>query len=385
MKSSLVLAGAIAFAALAAAAGVALATARNPLAHPDGVVGACVQQDGRLRILGDAGSCRRGEVVLRWNLAGPKGDPGPAGVHGPAGPAGTPGDQGEEGPAGPIGSKGEPGPPGEAGATGPRGDVGPRGKSGLSGPTGAAGATGPRGSAGQVGHTGPTGAQGPHGPPGAKGDPGLGLGSFGQLAGLPCVFAGTAGAIAIAFDPGGRATLTCVVEPPPGGGGGTPFVRLNELETGTTLAAADEFVELANAGTAVADVGGWKLVYRAAAATSDITLATIPAGTTIPAGGFYLLGGSAHAGAAPTDQSYAAGLAASGGAVGLRDPTGVLVDAVGWGTATNGLVEGTPAPAPPATAAPGSSIARLPDGRDTNANGADFTVTAQATPRASNG
>ena len=54
--------------------------------------------------------------------------------------------------------------------------------------------------------------------------------------------------------------------------------------------------------------------------------------------------------------------------------SGALVDGVGWGTATNALVEGTAAAAPPATAAPGSSLVRLPDGHDTNANAADFTV-----------
>jgi hypothetical protein len=48
------------------------------------------------------------------------------------------------------------------------------------------------------------------------------------------------------------------------------------------------------------------------------------------------------------------------------------------------LVEGAPAAAPPATAAPGSSIVRLPDGHDTNANASDFTVTSTATPRAAN-
>ena len=107
-------------------------------------------------------------------------------------------------------------------------------------------------------------------------------------------------------------------------------------------------------------------------------------GTTLPAGRFYLLGGSGYAGAATADQSFAAGLAGTGGGVGIRDTAGVLVDSVGWGTAANALVEASPAPAPPATAAPGSSIARIPDGHDTNANAADFTVSSSATPRGAN-
>ena len=73
-------------------------------------------------------------------------------------------------------------------------------------------------------------------------------------------------------------------------------VRVNELMTGSTSSAANEFVELVNAGGAAADVGGWKLVYRSAAATGDVTLVTFPSGTTIPAGGFYLAGGAAYPG-----------------------------------------------------------------------------------------
>ena len=53
--------------------------------------------------------------------------------------------------------------------------------------------------------------------------------------------------------------------------GGTPLVRVNELSTGTTASAANEYVELANAGNTAADVGGWKVVYRDG--TAVITLA----------------------------------------------------------------------------------------------------------------
>jgi hypothetical protein len=68
----------------------------------------------------------------------------------------------------------------------------------------------------------------------------------------------------------------------------------------------------------------------------------------------------------------------------LRDPNGKLLDSVGYGTATNAFVETRPAPAPPATASPGSSGIRLPDGTDTNDNGADFRLTATPTPGAPN-
>ncbi len=166
--------------------------------------------------------------------------------------------------------------------------------------------------------------------------------------------------------------------------GAVSAVRINEIETGTSGSAADEFVELVNAGSASADISGWKVIYRAAAGTSDTTLATLPAGTTLAPGGFYLLGGGAYSGAAAADQSFSSGLATTGGAVGVRDATGALIDSGGWGTATNALVEGSAAAAPPATVSPGSSLSRIPDGHDTNVNSADFTVTSTATPRGAN-
>jgi hypothetical protein len=205
------------------------------------------------------------------------------------------------------------------------------------------------------------------------------LTSLDGLAGLRCAGGGTAGAVSIAYDPGGRVTLTCV---PDGGGGGTAL-RINEFSVGTAASLADEFVELFNPGTTSADIGGYRLVYRSGSGTSDVALVTIPAGTTLAPGAFYLVGGASYGGAAPADQSFAPGLASTAGALALRDDEGAIVDSVGYGTASNIFVEGSPAPAPPVTAVPGSSAARSPDGHDTNDNARDFTVIT-ATPRAPN-
>jgi hypothetical protein len=155
--------------------------------------------------------------------------------------------------------------------------------------------------------------------------------------------------------------------------------------TGITGAATNEFVEIVNTGTAAADLSGWKLVYRSAAGTSDVVLATIPDGTTLAAGSFYLFGGAGYAGGPAADQSFSTAIAATGGAVALRDATAALIDSVGWGTATNALVEGTPVAAPATTSAPGTSAARSPDGDDTNNNAADFVIDDSPTPKASNG
>ena len=140
-----------------------------------------------------------------------------------------------------------------------------------------------------------------------------------------------------------------------------------------------------NVGPDPADVGGWKVVYRSAAGTSDVTLATIPTGTTIAVGAYYLLGGSSYAGAGAADQSFSAALAGTGGAVGVRDSTGTLMDGAGWGTATNALVEGTAAAAPPSTAPPGSSIVRKPTARTRTATPPTSASRRRHTPGVTNG
>jgi len=315
--------------------------------------------------------------------AGPRGEPGKPGSDGPPGPPGAigdpgaPGKTGARGPAGPAGAKGTTGP---AGATGSRGPQGPPGTEGPAGPAGANGAMGASGSAGVKGDRGATGVAGPQGASGPAGPQGAGLTSFDDLGGLSCTATSGSGALQISYDAASHATLTCVVAHP-----AVALVHVNEVATGTSTSAADEFVELVNTGGAAADVGGWKLAYRSASGTSDTTLAAIPTGTTIAAGGFYLFGGSAYAGARAADQSFASGLASTGGGIAVRDANAVVVDAVGWGSAANAYVEGTVAPAPPTTAPPGASIVRRPDGHDTNDNSADFTVAATASPRATNG
>jgi hypothetical protein len=191
--------------------------------------------------------------------------------------------------------------------------------------------------------------------------------------------------VSVSYDSSAHVILTCVAGGGGGGGGGTPALKINEFMTGTTGSAGNEFVEVANVGTASVDVGGFRLVYRSASGTSDVALATIPAGTTIAAGGYYLFGGGSYSGAPAADQSFSFGLAATGGGVGLRDAAGTLVDSVGYGdSTTNAFVEGSPAAAPAATAAPGTSAARLPNGHDTGDNSVDFGAATPPTPKASN-
>jgi hypothetical protein len=244
--------------------------------------------------------------------------------------------------------------------------------------TGPAGPQGPAGPPGPPGPQGPQGPSGPAGPEGPAGPPGAGLASLDDLDGLLCN--GGAGTVDLTFDGADKAVFMCVPS-----GGGEAMLTVNELMTGVTGAASNEFVEIVNTGTAAADLSGWKLVYRSAAGTSDVVLATVADGTSVAAGGFYLFGGASYAGGPMADQSFSTSIAATGGGVGLRDATGNLVDSIGWGTATNAFVEGTVAAAPPTTEAPGTSTGRVPDGDDTNDNAADFTLDDSPTPKAANG
>jgi Lamin Tail Domain/Collagen triple helix repeat (20 copies) len=223
---------------VAAPAGGAVTVARAPH-DATAIIQACVRKDGRLRLVAQKADCRRTERPISWNVRGAHGEPGP------------------QGPVGPAGADGAPGPSGVDGAAGPAGPAGP---------------------------PGPIGERGPQGP---KGDSGTSIDALEALNGIACRAGGRNGTVTLTYDASAHAVFTCT----PTTSDGT--VRVNEFSTGTTASATDEFVELVNAGAGPADIGGYKLVYRSGAGTSDVALATIPAGTMLAPGAFYLFGSNA--------------------------------------------------------------------------------------------
>jgi hypothetical protein len=199
-------------------------------------------------------------------------------------------------------------------------------------------------------------------------------GGIGGTAGASAGTGGGAGSSSAGGTGGGEAGAA-------GGGagtGGSCTVKINEVQTGGTV-ALDEFIELYNACPDGAfDLSGYALVYRSATGTSDVPRVAFTA-TQIAAGKpYFVCANTAFAGTA--DVRYTDGLAADGGGLALRAPDGRIVDAVGWGTASNAFVEGAAAPVPQ----PGQSIARVPDGHDSDHNQSDFTVAAVPTPGAPN-
>ena len=180
-------------------------------------------------------------------------------------------------------------------------------------------------------------------------------------------------AFAVAMSPGTVAALT---DWPP-----STSLVVAEVVTGGA-SASDEYVEIANAGSGVADLSGTELVYVTASGATTTRKAVFAGSLLIVSGGHLLVANVAGIYAPLADATYSGGLAADGGAIALRRTDGTVIDAVGWGTAANAYVEGSAAPAPPAR----SSIERLPGGpagntQDTNDNKADWFVQPNPVPQ----
>ena len=60
-------------------------------------INACLNNEGRLRLVPAVSECRRSESPLSWNTIGPAGPQGQAGLQGQAGPAGAAGPAGRDG------------------------------------------------------------------------------------------------------------------------------------------------------------------------------------------------------------------------------------------------------------------------------------------------
>ena len=161
----------------------------------------------------------------------------------------------------------------------------------------------------------------------------------------------------------------------------SPALVVAEVMTGGA-SASDEYVEIANAGSAIADLGGMEIVYVTATGATTTRKAAFTASLSLTPRSHLVVANAAGIYASIADATYSGGLAADGGAVALRRSDGTVVDAVGWGTAANAYVEGSPAPAPPAR----SSIERLPGGasgntQDTNDNRSDWFVQPNPIPQ----
>jgi hypothetical protein len=158
--------------------------------------------------------------------------------------------------------------------------------------------------------------------------------------------------------------------------------------------AGAEWVELLSTSSGALDASGWR-VERASSPSAWTTVFELPARTSLAPGGRLALAGAAAVvpdGALVLDALAELGNATTGSdAVRLVDCRGAVVDLVAYGAAnTPGEVfadePGTPigddrlAPRPER----GASLARLPDGADTDDGAADFGLGRPPTPGAPN-
>ena len=164
----------------------------------------------------------------------------------------------------------------------------------------------------------------------------------------------------------------------------TPVI--NELQTGTTLSSANEWIELYNGCPNAVDITGWTLVYRGAN-TIDSTDSTVlaPLNGMMESHAFRLYAGVGYPDLSDgtfTDTNSKGLIGQNNGAVGLRDHNGALVDSLAYGTVKAGhpFIE-TQALEPMSN---DESAARLIDGADTNNNSIDFQIVSAETPGRSN-
>jgi predicted extracellular nuclease len=158
-------------------------------------------------------------------------------------------------------------------------------------------------------------------------------------------------------------------------------VVISQFRVDGPLGGNDEFIELLNTTAAPIAIGGWQLQGCAAGSGAASTRATIPAGTTLASGQYFLLTNSAangYSGPVPGNQTYATGFANNGNS-GIRLVNGTTpVDGVGLGIGV--CVEGA-ALAGLTTTEPNRAFMRLDSGiRDSNSNAADFGAPGASNP-----
>jgi len=167
----------------------------------------------------------------------------------------------------------------------------------------------------------------------------------------------------------------------------SPNLVISQFQPGTSAVPNDEFVEIKNIGSSPIDLNGYRVVYRSQNGTNDVGPFAVWTTTTIlQPGQFYLIASTSYSGSVTPNLTYnptacACSMSAGNGHLGIRQGdmnTGALIDAVGWGTGSGVLFEGT------RTSAPGSgnSQARKQSGcQDSDNNVTDFETFAPFAPR----
>lgn len=171
----------------------------------------------------------------------------------------------------------------------------------------------------------------------------------------------------------------------------SPHIVISQFQvTGDTPGntANDEFIELHNTSSNSVDLNGYRLVYRSAGGTNDVAFIAWATTTIVPAGGYYLIAATSYNGTITPNITYnpttcSCSMSMNGGGLAIRNGalnTGVIIDSVGYGTATNAFIETAVTTAAPTTG--DNSKARLTNGcQDTDSNFNDFSTLTPSAPR----
>ncbi len=166
----------------------------------------------------------------------------------------------------------------------------------------------------------------------------------------------------------------------------SPHLVISQFQVGSAASFNDEFIELHNTSSTGVDLNGYRLVYRSSGGTNDVAFVSWNNSTIIPPGGYYLITSTSYDGSVPGNISYdptscSCSMSGSSGGLAIRFGalnSGVIIDSVGYGSATNIFVETTPA----ATAPNDAGNARKTNGcQDTDNNLNDFSILNPAVPR----
>ncbi len=163
-------------------------------------------------------------------------------------------------------------------------------------------------------------------------------------------------------------------------------ILISEFRTRGPLGGNDEFVEIWNNSASPVNIGGYTLRGSNNAGTNSVR-ATVPAGTTLNAGCYYLFfnntASTGYSGATPGNTGYATGITDDGG-IAIANGAAVILDQVGM-SAGSAFKEGTTLA--PMTVSQNQSYERKPGGGsgnslDTQNNATDFlTNTGTSNPQ----
>lgn len=177
-------------------------------------------------------------------------------------------------------------------------------------------------------------------------------------------------------------------QPPPEAGPDTSCAAgllVNELQSEGPFGPSDEFVEVYNTGDCTVSLNAWTIQYSSAAASGASAVWTGQPADQIPGKGYVVIGGQQFQGTVigRFGNGLNGVLSKTGGGVGVFSPgASAPMDSMAYGTITAASHPFDKPPTGPAAPAPssGQSVARTPNGMNTNMSAADFKVATPPTP-----